>query len=281
MRAVWSLRASTAPATGWPTDRAQLLGWVLSVMSARAHFDATALVTDTRGRAVLADALGLPFDEVTTGLDDAPPAASPRLRAIAAQRGPFVHLDPDVFLWQPLPAAVVRAPVFAQNPIAPDLSRLRTPDRSEGDEPVTVPPDWPATLRWAASQPPGAAIDLSFVGANFLAFMQRFAAEADRFVGERLSAAGGEDTAEGALLAAFLAYHRQAGESDAAEITYLFESAEAAENSPRAAAVGYTRLGAAGRADAELARRVERRVARDYPEQYRRCLRLLAAWRGW
>src|SRR4029077_502271 len=39
-----------------------------------------------------------------------------KLYAYRAQREPFVHLDNDVFLWQPLPDRVESAPLFAQNP---------------------------------------------------------------------------------------------------------------------------------------------------------------------
>lgn len=289
MRAVWSLRAA-GRATGWADERTHLLAWVLSVMTARAHYDAAVLVTNTRGRAVLAGALELPFDEVRTDLDDAPTNVPARLWAIAAQTAPFVHLDPDVFLWRPLPLAVSRASVFAQNPIraVSDERRVSSDERRTTNDEQVIPapffPDaWPPAVRWAAGNGQGGGIDLSFVGANFLSFIHAYAGQAIRFYeGATAGVAGSGATAEGALLAAFLAYYRGQTEAGSAlEIAYLFESAESAETGPRAEAVGYTRLGAAGRADADLALRIERRVARDYPDYYRRCLRLLATWRGW
>lgn len=286
MRAVWSLRAAAGRATGWADERAHLLAWVLSVMTARAHYDAAVLVTDTRGRAVLAGALELPFDEVRTDLDDAPPAVPARPWAIAAQTVPFVHLDPDVFLWQPLPPAVSRGPIFAQNPIraTSDERQATNDEQAILRSPAPFFPDaWPPAVRWAATGGQAGGIDLSFLGANFLGFIHAYAGGAMRFFeGAPAHAAGLSDATEGALLAAYLAYYRGQTEAGSAlEIAYLFESAESAAAGPRAEAVGYTRLGAAGRADADLALRIERRVAHDYPDYYRRCLRLLATWRGW
>ena len=118
MRAVWSLW--TAPLTsgthpGWLTPRHHLLGWILSFHLARAHATETCLVTDSQGAALLVEGLGLPFDHVSTALDalagrDPEWWAIAKLHACAAQDAPFLHLDSDVFLWQPLPAALLAAP---------------------------------------------------------------------------------------------------------------------------------------------------------------------------
>ncbi len=282
MRAVWSLRSPVGGSSGWADERTHLLAWVLSVLLAREHYGAAELVTDIRGRAVLVDGLGLPFDRVRDDLDDTPPAVPARLHALSVQAGPFVHLDPDVFLWRPLPPAVSRSALFVQNPIAIPAAGP-PPEAGTLLNAMSLPAHWPPALRWAVTGGRVGGIDCSFIGANFLGFIQRYAVQAIHFFEiEAGGTVGVNEAAEGALLNAFVAHNRdQTGPDSALQITYLFESAEAAETRVRAEEIAYTRLGPFGRVDPDLARRIERHVARDYPDYYSRCLQLLAVWRGW
>lgn len=92
----------------------------LSLLLARRHYPETALVTDSAGKALLVDTLGLSFTSVSTELDclrDADPDlwALGKLVAYSIQDEPFIHLDTDVFLWRALPARLTSAPVLAQH----------------------------------------------------------------------------------------------------------------------------------------------------------------------
>ena len=124
MRAVWSFWSKPfrgEKGRSWQSPLHHLLAWGLSLRLARKHFPETMLVTDTPGKALLVDALGLSFTEVSTELDDfrhCDPGwwSLSKLVAYRAQTKPFIHLDTDVFLWKPLPAAMLAAPVFAQCP---------------------------------------------------------------------------------------------------------------------------------------------------------------------
>lgn len=69
---------------------------------------------------MLVDGVGLDFDEVHTSLSvldrhNQEWWALGKLCACRAQTEPFVHIDNDVFLWQPRPHDVAAASVFAQN----------------------------------------------------------------------------------------------------------------------------------------------------------------------
>jgi hypothetical protein len=79
------------------------------------------------------------------------------------------------------------------------------------------------------------------------------------------------------LLSACLEYHKAAAQSPYRDvsITYVFEQPRDAFNPAKAAEVGYTHLMGAKR-DGELARRLEMRVMKDYPQYYERCLRYAA-----
>lgn len=89
-------------------------------MSSR-HYRDVELVTDTYGKALLADRLQLPFTSVCTTMDRVPAHVSARhwslskIVAYALQTGPFVHVDADVYLWKRFPAHLEAAPVCGQN----------------------------------------------------------------------------------------------------------------------------------------------------------------------
>ena len=124
MRAVWSFWSKPFhewKGRIWQTPSHHLMAWGLSLRLARRHFAETALVTDTAGKELLVDRLGLSFDHVSCELDclrhaDAGWWALGKLVAYSLQQKPFIHLDTDVFLWKPLPATLLSAPVIAQCP---------------------------------------------------------------------------------------------------------------------------------------------------------------------
>jgi hypothetical protein len=76
-------------------------------------------------------------------------------------------------------------------------------------------------------------------------------------------------------LAACVAFHRNRPGSPfrEIEIRYLFDSPELTSNPNVAAELGFTHLIAGAKRSTLLAERLERRVQRDYPTQYERCIR--------
>lgn len=124
MNAVWSLWSRPMDCDfrgGWRCLRDHLLSWVLSVETSRRHFDAAHLVTDARGAELLINRLGLAFDDVSISLDaldgtDPELWAMGKLHAYRAQCAPFLHIDSDVYLWKPPPAAAYTADVFTTYP---------------------------------------------------------------------------------------------------------------------------------------------------------------------
>ncbi len=93
--------------------------WSLATCLLRRQFARLRLVTDTPG-AAWAQALGLPFDEITTELDALDPALSPlwalgKIAAYSAMTEPFLHFDADVFLWRAFDRRILRAAYVAQH----------------------------------------------------------------------------------------------------------------------------------------------------------------------
>lgn len=302
MRAVWSFW--TAPwrehrGSRWPNERYHLLAWVLSVEAARRHYVDTMLVTDDEGARILIDGVGLPVERVSTDLNalaEQDPALwmMGKLRAYRLQDVPFVHIDTDVFLWNRLPENVERAPVFAQNPehftigvshYKPDrMQRLMTQETHGW-----IPPEW----EWSLSHgDPQRGECCGIAGGNDLDFIHYYADSALRVIDDPRNRDGwslvsdkGEFNTliEQYHLAACIDYHRNRQDSPyrGVEIRYLFDSFSDAFNPNLAAKRGFTHLLSNAKQNVVVADRMEKRVARDYPKGYERCLQYVSNRKEW
>lgn len=104
---------------GWLAPEYHYMSMALSCLLLRRHYADVELITDTAGKELLIDRLDLPFTKVCVALDalDAyPPSmwAVAKLYAYSLQQEPFLHVDGDVFTWQPLTAA--RPELIVQSP---------------------------------------------------------------------------------------------------------------------------------------------------------------------
>ncbi len=249
MKAVWSFWSR--PYQGqkgrtWREPRHHLLAWGLSLRLAREHYPETMLVTDTPGKALLVDRLGLEFREVSTELDrlrtvDPGWWALGKLVAYSLQDRPFVHLDTDVFLWRPLPAALRSAPVFAQCPERHPLGQGRC-DPSQIEQlfqrhGLSLPAEW----EWASSRDTSTFREEScgIMGGNRVDFLRYFAETSIRMVTDPAHAAAWSELPhkdgfnmliEQFWLGACVDYHRYHPESPFRGITirYLFPTMDVA-----------------------------------------------------
>jgi hypothetical protein len=293
MRAVWSFWAK--PFTqhhrlAWASEKYHLLAWVLSVETARRHYPVTSLVTDDEGARMLVDGLGLEFAQVSTALNalrdrEAEWWALGKLYAYRAQAEPFIHLDNDVFLWKRLPPRLEAAPLFAQNPeyfvVGESFYRPQDLEAALSQSPQSwLPEEW----RWfRARGGTQEAANCGIFGGAYLDFIHYYADRAIRLIQHpknqlawpRLSDKIGHTVLfEQYLLSACVEYHRNRAGSPhrGLRLEYLFESVEEAFQPERAAQAGFTHIWGA-KSSWAMAQRVERRVQRDYPQQYERCLK--------
>jgi hypothetical protein len=257
---------------------------------ARKHYPRTSLVTDDEGAQLLVEQLGLEFDEVSTELNvlaDHNPAwwALGKVWTYHAQTEPFLHLDNDVFLWQPLPESLTSAQVFAQcpEPFTPGASYYR-PEALErsvsaGGQ-IWLPAEWVWYRSAGVAQ---RAESCGIFGGYRLDFIQYYAEQAIKLLEHPDNKPGWsliEDEVEynilfeQYLLSACIAYHQQRASSpyQGIEIKYLFDSLDEAFDSDRAVQLGYTHLIASAKRHQEIARLLEQRVKRDYPDYYERCI---------
>ncbi len=94
--------------------------WMLSVYTAKKHFDKVKLVTDTEGYKALVD-LDLPFDDISLELDNIPENILPemwaygKIVAYEMQNEPFVHIDYDAFIFNPPSEEFLNAGLIVQH----------------------------------------------------------------------------------------------------------------------------------------------------------------------
>ncbi len=269
-----------------------MFAWGLSLHLARKHYPETMLVTDTAGKELLVDRLGLEFREVSTELDrlrDVDPGwwALGKLVAYSIQNEPFVHLDTDVFLWRPLPAWLTSAPVFVQCPEHHAFGQGRCDPRqiamlfeSHG---LSLHAEWEFALSQAGSR--FREESCGILGGNHMDFIHYYAQTSiDMVTNPAHTAAWGElhnkdgfnMLIEQFWLAACVNYHRYAPESPFRGVTirHLFASMDEAFNPEAAARVGFTHLLGDAKATPGVSARLERRVAEMDPAFHRLCQRL-------
>ena len=297
MRAVWSFWSKpmkTNKSWAWLTQKHHLLSWILSVETARKHFQELSLVTDDEGAKMIVEGIGLEFDHLSldlNSLDNHDPSwwVLGKLYAYRAQESPFVHIDNDVFIWNSLPERMLTSPLLAQNPeyfIVGYPSSYYKPKKVErliGQvKDGWIPEEW----LWSRSvfRHHQKAISCGILGGNNTDFINYYADLAIKLVEHPpnqipLSKLKNKSIhvilLEQYLLSACIDYHKHRSESSYfnIDIEYLFPSLGDFYNAEK---VGYTHLVAKTKKDPSITSRLERRVKEDYPRYYENCIRYLS-----
>jgi hypothetical protein len=276
------------------SEKHHLLAWILSVETARQHYRDTSLFTDAEGAKMLVDGLGLEFDRVSTdlnALDKHDPEwwSMGKIYAYRAQEKPFVHIDSDVFLWNPLPKRVESAPLFAQNPEYLSEGWYYYPQDFIAF--VKHVNGWvPEELIWYSAQVKGQRGDCCGIfGGNQVNFIQYYANTAIKLIENKTNFANWPHLTrksthmmlvEQYMLAACIEYQRKTPDSHYRHyrdirIEYLFDPFPEACNPAKVKEVGYTHLWGDAKRNRNIGDRLEKRVARDYPQLYWRCIEYL------
>lgn len=91
----------------------------LSLEYSKKQFKTVKLMTNKYGKSILIDKYKIAFTEVSTELEKLkfPQElwAYPKVASYSLQPKPFVHVDNDVVLWEPLPAEIKSAPISFQH----------------------------------------------------------------------------------------------------------------------------------------------------------------------
>lgn len=107
-------------AYGWADYRYHWLGWMLSCFQLRKYYDQVELYTDEFGYDVLIKKLQLPYTKVHVVLEDLNNLpndlwAMAKIKTYSLQDEPFLHVDGDVFIFEPFPLDLLKSDLIAQN----------------------------------------------------------------------------------------------------------------------------------------------------------------------
>lgn len=284
MRAVWSFWSrpfTNHHHTYWAKPVHHLFSWVISLETAKKHYPRTVLYTDDEGARLFVDQLGLQFNEVRTDLNalaSYDPAwwSLGKVWTYRAQQEPFIHIDSDVFLWQPLPHDFISAPLCVQCPdfFVPKASyynpELLENTVSRGGE-IWLPAEW-VWFRTSGARQRGESCGI--FGGHKIDFIQHYTNQAFKLLEHPANQPGWSLMTdktdhnillEQYLLAACVDYH-------GIEIKYLFNSLDDALAKDDATRLGYTHLVGSAKKNPQITTRLEQRMKRDYPDYYQRCL---------
>lgn len=262
-----------------------LLSIILSLETARKHYPDTVLFTDNDGAEMLVEGIGLNYKNVSLGLNNLKDLGTEwwalgKIEAYRSMDRPFIHIDNDVFLWKPLPEYLISSPVLAQNPeyFYPGSSWYHP----EKFDTIKEAGGWiPKEILWFMSSGLNQKAECCgiFGGCN-LEFIRYYADGAFKLVEYPankkvwLKLGGNNILVEQYYLSSCIEYHQSREESlfNDIEIRYLFQSTEDAFNRDVAAKTGYTHIIGGAKRNNSILGRLERRVRRNYPRLYSRCM---------
>jgi hypothetical protein len=105
---------------GWMAPEYNLMSWALSCLHLKKYYPELQLYADGNSARILIDELKLPYAELHCDLDRLngyPPYlwALPKLYAYSVQDSPFLSIDGDAYLWEPLGPDLLKGELIAQN----------------------------------------------------------------------------------------------------------------------------------------------------------------------
>jgi len=100
-----------------PTEEHEIYSRVLSCLLLSKLYDRVELVTDSKGKELLIDTLGLPYSSVTLELDKLDKYSTElfvldEIYSMGIQKEPFIYIDENIFMWAALPSELNGHDVF-------------------------------------------------------------------------------------------------------------------------------------------------------------------------
>jgi len=94
---------------GWVNFKYFLVSAAYSCLTLRRHNKKVYLYTDTQGQELMGDLLQLPFEEISTSLNELDNEdhrlwIRGKMHVIEQQQEPFIHVDNDIYIWEKLPS---------------------------------------------------------------------------------------------------------------------------------------------------------------------------------
>ncbi len=172
---------------GWISPEYNLMSWALSCLQLRKYYNNIHLYADDISARMLIDTLKLPYAEVQSDLnklDRYHPQlwALPKLYAYAQQQCPFLHVDGDVFIWEPFKDELLKGDLIAQNEEAATVyyeAIMKSLESNLSYFPLEI-------LEHRQSKEPIHAYNAGIMGGNDIAFFKSYTSKSLHFVENNL-----------------------------------------------------------------------------------------------
>ncbi len=186
MRLIQTLWSSNNPLQehnfGWQHPEYNIMSWTLSCLSLREHYDEVVLYTDSEGARILVDKIGLPYTDVVIAYDNF--RCLPQHWALAKvntynmQKQPFLHVDGDVYLPNPISEKIMQGALIAQNREHGTAYYKGMMDNLLSCQDIQLPDYLEEGLRKESIS----SFNLGFFGGYDLDFIHRYCDEAFKFL---------------------------------------------------------------------------------------------------
>ncbi|MES2730204.1 MAG: DUF6734 family protein [Bacteroidota bacterium] len=166
---------------GWLNYKYFLYSTCFSCLTLKRHHKKIDLFTDDKGADIFINQLNLPYDNVSLLLNDLAEEdhrlwVLGKLKTIAAQQEPFMHIDNDVYLWREIPTDYSHPYLIAQSQLL-----MPTPYRNALNEVFEHFDHIPSCLL-VKPTPQTKIANIGIIGGNDLGFFQEYCATAYTFL---------------------------------------------------------------------------------------------------
>jgi hypothetical protein len=166
---------------GWMAPQYNWLSWILSANQLAKYYEVE-LYTDQKGYEILIEKLQLPYTKVHVVLDELNHYhkdlwAIPKIKAYSLQQTPFLHVDGDVFIWEPFPDKLMQAGLITQN-----LESTTLYYKNMWDEIKPKLEYIPTEMDKYVYGINNSACNMGIIGGHDIAFFQTYTATAFEFV---------------------------------------------------------------------------------------------------
>jgi len=167
---------------GWRSAEYHWMSWALSCLTLRRQYGRVELFTDELGKHILIDILKLPYTKVHLIFDESfscrPELFSlAKIKTYSVQDKPFLHVDGDIYLWQPFPKSFSQAGLIASN-LEMDLFFNKEILESVHEKGFKIP----GHLREIHKEEHIYACNAGIFGGSNLDFIKRYCEEATAFI---------------------------------------------------------------------------------------------------
>ena len=191
VQSFWSCKKSLLQYSfGWLSPQYHVMGWALSCLKLKEHYEDLHLYTDTAGYSILIEYLNLPYKTAQISYDDMDDYndlfwATAKIITYSLQDKPFIHVDGDVFVWERFAPEIEKAPLIAQN-LETGTAYYKSAMEGIGKQ-ITYIPEY---LKEEIEKESISAYNAGIIGGSDIGFYKKYVQEALKIINDNFQNTG-------------------------------------------------------------------------------------------